>query len=120
MEVIFILSAYAFAPVLENSSFGLVTPIVTSRSSMTRPVGQLPVSCDNLQTMSTVEEIKAAAAKLNPDEQVELFRWWVESDAFKARHLAALKRDLAAGLDQLDHGSYRSYDDSNLMQLAEE
>jgi hypothetical protein len=70
--------------------------------------------------MSTVEEIKAAAAKLNPDEQVELFRWWVESDAFKARHLTALKRDLAAGLDQLDHGRYRSYDDSNLMQLAEE
>ena len=42
--------------------------------------------------MSAVEKIKAAAAELNPDEQVELFRWWVESDTFKQRHLAVLKR----------------------------
>ena len=34
------------------------------------------------QSMSTIDEIKAAAAGLNPDEQVELFRWWVQSDAF--------------------------------------
>jgi hypothetical protein len=33
--------------------------------------------------MRTVDEIKAAAAQLDPDEQVELFRWWVESDTFK-------------------------------------
>jgi hypothetical protein len=70
--------------------------------------------------MSTVEEIKAAAAGLNPDQQVELFRWWTQSDTFKARHLAALKRDLAAGIEQLDQGRYRTYDDANVMQLAEE
>ncbi len=70
--------------------------------------------------MSAVEEIKAAAAKLAPDEQVELFRWWVESDVFKQRHLAALKRDLVLGIEQLDRGRYQSYDDSNVMQLAED
>ena len=70
--------------------------------------------------MSTLEEIKAATKRLKPDEQVELFNWWVQSDTFKTRQLAALKRELAVGIDQLDHGLYRAYDDSNVMQLAEE
>lgn len=70
--------------------------------------------------MSAVEKIKAAAAELDPDEQVELFRWWVESDAFKQRQLAVLKRDLATGIEQLDRGRYRTYDDTNVMQLAED
>jgi len=70
--------------------------------------------------MSAVEQIKAAAAELNPDEQVELFRWWVESDTFKQRQLAALQRDIAMGIEQLDRGRYQTYNDANLMQLAEE
>jgi hypothetical protein len=70
--------------------------------------------------MSAVEKIKSAAVQLDPDEQVELFRWWVESDTFKQRHLAALKRDLATGLKQLETGRYRTYDDTNVMQLAED
>jgi hypothetical protein len=70
--------------------------------------------------MRTIEEIKAATAALNPDEQVELFQWWVQSDAFKARQLAALKRDLAVGLEQLDQGRYQTYDDTTVMQLAED
>ncbi len=70
--------------------------------------------------MSVVEKIKAAAAELDPDQQYELFRWWVESDAFCERHLAALRRDLAIGLKQLDSGHYQTYNDANLMQLAEE
>ena len=70
--------------------------------------------------MSVLEKAKAAAAKLDPDEQVALFRWWVESDSFKSRQLAALKRDLAAGIDQLDSGRYQTYDDADVMQLAED
>jgi len=70
--------------------------------------------------MSAVEKIKAAAARLDPDEQFELFRWWVESDSFKARQLAALKRDLAIGIEQLDNGRYQAYDDATVMQLAED
>jgi hypothetical protein len=58
--------------------------------------------------MSAVEKIKAAAAALDPDEQVELFRWWVESDTFKQRQLAALKRDIAIGIEQLEDGRYRT------------
>ena len=70
--------------------------------------------------MSTLEEIKTAAAALNPDEQAEFFRWWTQSDTFRARQLAALKRDLAVGIEQLERGHYRTYDDANVMQLAEE
>ena len=70
--------------------------------------------------MNAVEKIKAAAAGLDPDEQVELFRWWVESDTFKQRQLAALKCDLAVGIEQLESGRYRTYDDTNVMQLAED
>lgn len=70
--------------------------------------------------MSAIEKIKAAAAELGPDEQYELFRWWVESDSFKQHQLAALKRDIALGLDDLDNGRYRTCTDSNVMQLAED
>jgi hypothetical protein len=70
--------------------------------------------------MHTVEEIKVAAAELNPDQQVELFRWWVESDAFKQRHLAALRREVAIGVEDLERGRYQTYTNSNVMQLAEE
>jgi hypothetical protein len=70
--------------------------------------------------MNAVEKIKVAAAELNPDEQVELFRWWVGSDAFRQRQLAALKRDLAAGIEDLERGRYRTYDGANAMQLAED
>jgi hypothetical protein len=70
--------------------------------------------------MSAVEKVKAAAARLNPDEQYELFRWWIESDEFRHRHLAALKQDLAAGIDDLENGRYREYSDTNVMRLAED
>ena len=70
--------------------------------------------------MSAVEKIKAATAELDVDDQVELFRWWIESDTFKARQLAALKRDLTIGIEQLDNGRYKSYTDANVMQLAED
>jgi hypothetical protein len=71
-------------------------------------------------SMSAVEKIKAAAARLNADEQYELFRWWVESDGFRQRHLAALKQDIAMGIDDLENGRYREYSDANVMQLAED
>jgi hypothetical protein len=72
------------------------------------------------ENMNAVQKIKAAAAKLNPDEQVELFRWWVESDVFKQRHLASLKREIAIGIEDLEHGRYQTYDDASVMRLAEE
>lgn len=70
--------------------------------------------------VSTLEEIKAAAAALNPDEQMEFFRWWTQTDAFKARQLATLKRDLALGIEQLEQGRYQTFGDSNVMKLVED
>jgi hypothetical protein len=70
--------------------------------------------------MNGVEKIKLAAAKLDPDEQYELFRWWIESDAFKQRQLAALKHDIALGIEQLDSDQYQTFTGENIMQLAED
>lgn len=70
--------------------------------------------------MSAVEKIKAAAVQLDPDEQYELFRWWIESDAFKQRQLTALKRDIAVGIEQLDGGRYQTYNQISAMQLTED
>jgi len=70
--------------------------------------------------MSVLEKVKAATAKLAPEEQFDLFRWWMESNIFKTRQLAALKKDIKIGLDQLDSGSYQTYTDTNIMQLADE
>ena len=70
--------------------------------------------------MSAIEKIKLAAGELNPDEQVELFRWWVESDTFKQRHLAALTHEVAIGVEDLERGYYQTYTDANVMQLAED
>ena|ERR1039457_6678125 len=70
--------------------------------------------------MSTVEKIKAAAIGLDPNEQYELFRWWVESDSFKQRQLAALKHDIAIGIDDLESGRYQTDTGANVMQLAED
>ena len=40
---------------------------------------------------------------------------------FRSQHqLAALKRDIAIGLGDLENGRYRTYDDANVMQLAED
>lgn len=70
--------------------------------------------------MSAVEKIKAAAARLDPDEQFELFRWWIESEGFRQRQLAALKKDISAGINDLDSGRYQVYSETSVMQLAAE
>lgn len=70
--------------------------------------------------MSAVEKIKLAAAELGPDEQYELFRWWTESDAFRQRQLAALKYQITSGIDDLNDGRYQTYNDTSVMQLAED
>ena len=70
--------------------------------------------------MTAVEKIKAAASKLNPDEQYDLFRWWIESDGFKQKQLEALKRDIAAGIEDLENGRYQVYSQDDVMRLAED
>lgn len=70
--------------------------------------------------MTAVERIKAEAIKLNPDEQYDLFQWWIASDSFKRRQLAALKRDIAVGVEDLENGRYQIYAESDAMRLAED
>ncbi len=70
--------------------------------------------------MSAVETIKLAAARLNPDEQYELFRWWTESDEFRKRQLSTLKGEITGGIDDLNDGRFQTYDDTNVKQLAED
>ena len=71
--------------------------------------------------MTAVEKIKAEASKLNPEEQYDLFRWWIESDGFKQRQLAALKGDIAAGIEDMENGRYKPVQsESDAMRLAED
>jgi len=70
--------------------------------------------------MTAVEKIKAEASKLNPEEQYDLFRWWIESEGFKQRQLAALKRDIDEGIKDLENGRYRVYSGADAMRLAED
>lgn len=70
--------------------------------------------------MSAIEKVKAATARLNPDDQYELFRWWIEPDGFRQRQLEALKQDIGTGIDDLENGRYREYSEAGLMHLAED
>jgi len=70
--------------------------------------------------MNAVEKIKAAAAELDPDERVKLFRLWVESPEFKQGQLAALKREIDQGIEDLENARCHTYDVDNAMQFAEE
>jgi hypothetical protein len=70
--------------------------------------------------MTALEKIKAETSKLNPDEQYDLFRWWIESDGFKERQLATLRQDIAEGIEDLENGRYRVYSESDAMRLAED
>lgn len=67
-----------------------------------------------------MEKIKAAATRLEPDEQYELFRWWIDSDSFKQRQLPALKRDIALGVEDLEQGRYQIFSITDVLQLAED
>jgi hypothetical protein len=73
------------------------------------------------ESMTALEKIKAEASKLNPDQQYDLFRWWIESDGFKQKQLTALKRDIAAGIEDLENGRYKEINsESDAMRLAED
>jgi len=65
--------------------------------------------------MSAVEKLNWPAAELNPDEHLKLFRWWTESGGFRSASFAALKRDIAAGIDDLDNGRFQTCSEANVM-----
>ena len=52
----------------------------------------------------TVEELKAEAAKLPPDDRFALAEWIGQSEDIRELRRAALAREIEIGLDQLDRG----------------
>ena len=70
--------------------------------------------------MTTVEEIKKAAANLSPDEQVELFRWLENSDELRRLRYEQLKRDIAAGIEEADRGETSLLDIEEIKGVARE
>ncbi|MEK7677202.1 MAG: hypothetical protein AAB676_15345 [Verrucomicrobiota bacterium] len=60
--------------------------------------------------MSTVEEIKAAAASLKPEERFALYQWLYDSEELRRLRLAELKRDIAIGIEEADRGEVAPLD----------
>ena len=52
----------------------------------------------------TVEELKAEAAKLPPDDRFALAEWIEQSERIRELRRATLVREIEIGLDQLDRG----------------
>ena len=65
--------------------------------------------------MSAWGKVKSAAAELDPEERVELFRWWVGTPEFKQGQRAAVKRDIAHGIDDLENGRHQIYDETSVI-----
>lgn len=60
--------------------------------------------------MSTVKELMAATQKLSPEERWELYRWLGKSgDVQRFRH-EELRREIAIGIEQADHGDIAPLD----------
>ena len=63
-----------------------------------------------LETISTLHEIKAAAATLPAEKRSELAAWLSESDdASKIRH-QQLRREIRIGLDEMERGEVAPLD----------
>jgi hypothetical protein len=57
-----------------------------------------------VSAMSTVTEVKAATERLPARDRWELYRWLGEAkDVLRFRH-EELRREIATGLEQADHG----------------
>lgn len=54
--------------------------------------------------MSSVAEVKSATAHLSAQERWELYRWLGESEDVRQFRLGELRRDIAIGVQQADHG----------------
>ena len=68
--------------------------------------------------MSTIHEIKAAAATLSADQRNELVTWLSESeDVLKIRH-EQLRRDIQIGLDQIERGETAPFDMEEIRRKA--
>lgn len=70
--------------------------------------------CGILPTMN-VEQLKAEAAKLPPNDRFALAEWIEQNEDIRELRHAALVREIEVGLDQLDRGeSVECKDDAEL------
>ena len=68
--------------------------------------------------MSTIHEIKAAAATLSADQRSELVTWLSESeDVLKIRR-EQLRRDIQTGLNQIERGEVAPLDMDEIRRKA--
>jgi hypothetical protein len=67
-----------------------------------------------------VEELKAEAAKLPPNDRFALAEWIENSADIRKLRRAALVREIEAGLDQLDRGEFvECKDDAELRSFVD-
>lgn len=68
-----------------------------------------------------VEELKAEAAKLPPGDRFALAEWIEQNEDIRELRHAALIREIALGLDQLDRGeSVECKDDAELRSFFDD
>lgn len=60
--------------------------------------------------MSTVAEVKAATARLKPQERWELFKWMAESEDMRRYQWEDLRREIALGIAEADQGEVAPLD----------
>jgi hypothetical protein len=68
--------------------------------------------------MSTLPEIKAAAATLPPEERSELVTWLSESDDVWKIRREQLRRETQIGLDQIERGGVAPLDIAEVKRKA--
>ena len=54
--------------------------------------------------MSTLAEIKDAAARLSPEQRSELVTWLGQADDVSRIRCEQLRREIQIGLDEIEHG----------------
>ena len=65
--------------------------------------------------MSTVEEIKSAAAKLAPTERFEILEWLSEADDLRKLRLKRLRQDIAKGIADVERGAVSRLDANEII-----
>lgn len=68
--------------------------------------------------MSTIHEIKAAAATLSADQRNELVMWLSESEDVLEIRRDQLRRDIQIGLDQITRGEVAPLDMGEIRRKA--
>ncbi|MEQ2007184.1 MAG: hypothetical protein ABMA26_10320 [Limisphaerales bacterium] len=67
--------------------------------------------------MSTIEEIKCAVSKVSLRERRELHRWLTDINEGEPWTKESLKRAVQLGIDDLEQGRFKEYDEAGLDKM---